>query len=170
MAKAEKEKTVWCIGVQAESDCHDNNDGEDSNEPYSYRGTTTTHWTVEGLKLLGTEDHSYGYRVRETVDVNWEPKKGQLYHLLYAVYSTGDSFGHDNGRCFEAIGVYKSRNVAEENEKRLREGKPSKKAPIYGTHVMLKMEGTTKLHPYNRPWDGYFESLDYLEVRSLVLN
>lgn len=165
-----EEKTVWCIGVQAESDCHDNNDGEDSNEPYSYRGTTTTSWRVTGLKLLGTEDHSYGYRVRETVDVGFEPKKGQLYHLLFAVYSTGDSFGHDHGRCFEAIGVYKSRAVAEENEKRLREGKPSKPAKYGGTMVMLKMERTAKQQPYNRPWDGYFESLDYLEVLSLVLN
>jgi len=167
-AKTEKEKTVWCIGVDVDCESWDNNDGEDSNEPYSYRGTTTTRWDVRGLKLKGTEDHSYGYR--ETVDVNFEPVKGKLYHLLYAVYSTGDSFGHDEGRCFEAIGLYKSRKVAEENEKRLLEGKPSKKGEWGMEQVLLKLEGTTKQHPYYRPWNGYFESLDRLEVLTLVLN
>lgn len=171
MAKAKKvqeEKKVWCVGVQTNSNCE--TDREPDPDDSWDRGNTSTTWTVEGIKLLGTEDHSYGYRCNHSVDIDWEPKKGKLYHLLYAVYSTGDSFGHDAGACFETIGLYKSRHIAEENEKRLREGKPSKKAPIYGTHVMLKMEGTVKLHPYSRPWDGYFESLDCLEVVSLNLN
>ncbi len=165
----EKEVKLWTIGVDVDSDCTDNHDGEDSNEPYSYRGTTTTTWHVNGLRLVSEESPKYwGYR--ETTKVNFEPKKGNLYHLLYAVYSTGDSFGHDEGKCFEVIGVYKSRKVAEENEKRLNEGKPSQKGSWGSTMVLLKLEGTTKQHPYNRPWDGYFERLDRLEVLTLVLN
>lgn len=109
----ETEKKVWKIAVDADSHTVDNNDGENSNEPYSYRGTTTTSWHVNGLRLVEDESNRY-WSYRESTEVNFKPAKGKLYHLLYAVYSTGDSFGDDHGRCLEVIGVYRSRNTAEE--------------------------------------------------------
>jgi hypothetical protein len=161
MAKAkQKEPKVWTISVIAESYT------EVTREPYEDdswdRGNTSTSWSVSGLRLLEDGDRG-GYR--ESTQVAFKPEKGKIYHLLYAVYSTGDSFGHDEGHYLEVIGVYKNRKVAEGNEKRLREKKPEKRGL-----VQLKVEGVTKLHGYCIPWDGYFESLDRLEVLSFVLN
>src|SRR5665213_2821234 len=168
MAKAKKtveDKNVWTIGVEADSHTQGNDDGDTSGEQYSYRGTTNTSWDVRGLRLVDDEDKARYLRFQDRVDVGFKPEKGKVYHLLYAVYSTGDSFGHDNGKNFTVIDVYKSRKVAEENEKRLREGKPEKKGL-----VQLKMEGRKDLHGYYCPWNGYFESLDRLEILSLILN
>jgi len=163
---AEKKQTVWTIGVDARAVTQETSI-PDPDDSWS-RASTSTEWDVRGLKLIDKEgSHCYSYR--ETVDVNFEPEKGKIYHLLYVVYSTGDSFGHDDGACFEAIGVYQDRKVAEENEKRLREGKPTVKGQ-WGDRVVLLMEGMAKGHEYYPPWNGYFESLDTLEVLSLVLN
>lgn len=165
----EKEKTVWSVGVIANSQTRDNGDGEISNEPYHYRGTTTTTWEVRGLKLLEDNNQRYSRNIREIVDINWKPEKGKIYHLLYAVYSVGDSFGYDDGRCFEVIGLYQNREVAEDNKKRLQADDDGSRCSDY-TPILLKMEGTEKAHPYSRPWAGYFERLNYLEVLSLILN
>jgi len=153
--KAEEKPKVWSIEVLADSYC----DVTREADPEDSWSRESTSWDVTGLRLVG--DHGY-----HTVEVGFEPKKGKVYHLLFAVYSTGDSFGHDEGRCFEAIGVYKDRKVAEENEKRLR-SVPKEKEKFDA--VGLKTEGLG-VHKYNRPWMGYFESLDRLEVLSLILN
>lgn len=160
-SKAVESPTVWSIEVLTDSYCDVTREA-DENDSWS-RESTSTHWTVEGLKLA--QNDNYG-----TVAVAFKPVKGEIYHLLYAVYSTGDSFGHDEGRNFEAIGVYKDRKVAEENEKRLTS------APKKGANwddqfkaIVLKTEGLGE-HKYSRPWVGYFESLDRLEVESFVLS
>lgn len=170
MAKRKKEQKqkVWTIGVLAESHTVDHNDGDQSGEPYSYRGTTSTSWDIRGLKLI-EDPNDRSYYVRETTNVGFEPVRGELYHLLYAIYSTGDSFGHDEGRCLEVIGVYKDRDIAKENLHRLELGKPEAKGEFGSMQVLLKMEGTNKQQPYYRPWMGYFERLDRLEVESFEL-
>lgn len=177
MAKSRKVKTkgpeapqaLWTIGVKTEKDSWYNDDGEDSSEPYSYRGSTTARWDVQGLHLMPSGDHNYGFGYREFCDVGFLPEVGKTYHLLFCIYSTGDTFGHDEQACFEAIGVYEDKAVAYENEQRLRTGHPLVKGQYGSQCVLLKLEGTEKQVPYNRPWDGYFESLDRLEVMSFEL-
>jgi hypothetical protein len=162
----EEKQTIWTIGVDARADTEETST-PDPNDRWD-RASTSTTWDIRGLKLIDKEGSHY-FNYRETVDVNFEPEKGKIYHLLYAVYSTGDSFGHDDSACFEAIGVYQDRKIAEENEKRLREGKPTV-TEKWGTRVVLLMEGMDKGHEYHPPWNGYFESLNRLEVESFVLN
>lgn len=170
-AKKAKEQKVWSVGVVAESQTFHNNDGDKSDEPYSYRGTTNTSWYVRGLVLIDDNDPNRRYvGYHESTPVAFEPERGQVYHLLYAVYSTGDSFGTDYGRCFEVIGVYKDREVAEENLKRLENGPPRKYGEYAEPTVELKLEGSNKAQRYYRPWMGYFERLDRLELESFVLN
>lgn len=148
---------VWHIDVERDSYTTVTRE-RDSDDCWD-RDSTSTHWTIEGLKLVEQE----GYK---TATVPFKPQKGKVYHLLYAVYSTGDSFGHDEGRCFEVIGVYRNHKVAEDNEKVLR----FKPEPGHEFEAVdLKTEGLG-IHKYSRPWMGYFESLDILEVRSLILN
>lgn len=172
MAKAKKkggrkavEKKVWTIALDAEASTYDNGDGEDSSEPYSYRGTTTTDWTVRGLRLMKNDSDYISYRAGDSTQVAFEPVVGETYHALYAIYSTGDSFGHDYGYCLELVGVYKDKAVAEENRKRcLQECHSWDEAT-----VKLKVEGVKTLHKYYRPWTGYFDRLDHLELESFTL-
>lgn len=146
------EKKVWYIHVLHDSYCEVTREC-DPDDSWGRDSTSTSH-SVTGLRLVARDTH-------DSVSVEFEPEKGKIYHVLYAVWSTGDSFGHDEGLRFEVLGVYKNRKVAEQNEKRLREG---------SGNVRLKMEGREDTHEYYTPWSGYFESLDTLEVLSFVLN
>lgn len=168
--KIVEKSTVYTIGVLAKSLTINNDDEDKSGERFSYRGTTTTSWDIKGLILIDKEDQNYRYlNVEEQVDVLFKPEKGKIYHLLYAIYGTGDTFGHDNGKHFEVIGVYQDRKIAEENQQRLQTGKPEIKDK-WGTRVSLLVEGINKTHDYHRPWTGYFESLNILTVESFILN
>lgn len=111
-----------------------NNDGEDSNEPYSYRGTTSG--SVDGVRILKKNESSYGWSYRG-LETDLEPP----FYVAYATYYTGDTFGSD----FDAviIGVTKTEDdiiaLVEEAENFTGYGSLSS-----GVYV---------------PWNGYFESL-----------
>lgn len=161
------EPKVWEIGLEARASTYDNGDGDDSSERYSYRGTTSTDWDVRGLRLLKSGEYM-GYKRGDSTQVAFKPEVGKVYYALYAIYSTGDSFGHDHANCLELVGVYKSRYVADENKKRLTaDGAESRRWD--NATVELIVEGVDKPHKYYRPWTGYFESLDSLEVEGFVL-
>lgn len=108
-----------------------NDDGEDSDEPYSYRGTTDG--TVDRV-YVSTRDYDYGYRGYET---DLQPP----FFVVYSEYYTGDTFGSD----FEAAicGVFKTEEEAREFEEEARD---------------FKGFGSLS-NGYYVPWNGYFESL-----------
>ena len=54
-----------------------------------------------------------------TISYPGEVKPGDKVYLLFAVYSTGDSFGHDEDRSVELISVHKDLNYAKYNYKLL---------------------------------------------------
>lgn len=161
MAKP-KERQTWYIEVDVDSSREYTREPREDDEWDA--GCTQTEHTINGLRLLDGEG---GYR---SAEVLIKPVKGETYHLLYAVYSTGDSFGHYAGAGFEGIGVYKDRKVAELNRTRLLEGKPVASRKSFSFELIrLRVEGTKTTHNYFRPWLGYFESLDKLEIDSFVL-
>ena len=94
-----------------------------------------------------------------TISYPGEVKPGDKVYLLFAVYSTGDSFGHDEDRSVELISVHKDLNCAKYNYKVL-EGVDKDN---YASSVVLSQDdgSTWKMSP---PWCGYFESLSYLKV------
>lgn len=149
-------KTVWYIDV--EYDSYTNTTREPNDDDSWDRGNTSTSHSVTGLKLV----EAGGYK---TAEVLFKPVKGKTYYLLYASYSTGDTFGYDDGKNFEVIGVYRRRDVAERNEKLLREMKKNRRGLI-----PLSVEGSQEKHEYYIPWDGYFERLDYLRIESFELS
>ena len=122
-----------------------NDDGENSTEPYSYRGTSDTTWNIYNCSLTAKRDNY-------SVDAPDNVKKGDIVHITYAVYSTGDSFGYDNGNCLEVIGCNKNKEIAESN-------KISAKAGVFVTDDGEEVK-------FYVPWNGYFESLDYVDVYS----
>ncbi len=156
-------RQTYVIAVDVDSSTYQTREGDDL--PYSDRGETSTDHTIEGLRLI--EDGKSTWR---SAEVLFKPVRGKVYHLLYATYSTGDSFGHDHNQCFEVVGVYKSRAVADLNCKRLTEGKPVVKGQWSSELIPLKVEGLRETHKYYRPWKGYFERLVSLQVKSLILN
>jgi hypothetical protein len=142
--------TNCCGGSSRES----SNDGWD-------RGDTYTQWTVNGLRLTNRE---YG-----DVTADFEVQAGDTVYLVYAIYSTGDSFGHDTNANIEFITVHKDRAIAEANERALN-GKTTYlvKGGNYDWNVNLQTD-TGIVFPYHVPWLGYFESLTGVYVESFTV-
>lgn len=113
------------------------------------RGNTAAHWTINGLRLVESD----GYRVHE---VPFDAVAGKRYHLVYAIYSTGDSFGHDDAACLEIIGVFEDEELAHRAAEAARGDGPC-------------INELGEEYEMSRPWQGYFESLDELSVRAFVL-
>lgn len=94
-------------------------------------------------------------------------KAGDIVHVVYAVYSTGDSFGLDSKMCLEILSVHKDIAVALENcdaayktDDHIVRGEAEK------MRLVIKQDDGTsyELKGYAIPWNGYFESLDYVEI------
>lgn len=78
---------------------------------------------------------------------------GTVVYLVWAQYSTGDSFGRDGGQ-YILLDVYTSRDEADAKKE-------------YYNNV--KHDGSYGADFPYLPWFGYFESLDYVSVDALVL-
>lgn len=150
----------------------------DPEDEWSRDSTTTSHEVKElwlnAPSILHSED------VHE-VPVGFEPALGQEYHVVCAQYSTGDSFGHDEGRGFEVVGIYTDPDFAEDIVRRLEahdsirrhltgySSRPVRKSKGFNEHVVeLKLENG-KGYKYSPPWTGYFESLDWVRSYPLTL-
>lgn len=119
------------------------------------RDDTHTDHSVTGLEI-GEDHHCLSIP---------DAQPGELLHLVYAVYSTADSFGRDEDRCFEPILVHRDIDLATQNARALAS---ISQESGYGTRVDLIMDDGTVL-PYTLPWLGYFESLSFVEVASFEL-
>ncbi len=113
------------------------------------RPDTSTDWSINGLRIVEKD----GYRVHE---VPYAPVIGSPHYLVFAIYSSGDSFGHDESGGFEIIGIYDNPELA-------RDAADAAK----GNGQFINEAG--KKYEAYRPWDGYFESLTTLEVRPFLL-
>jgi|GEM_PF-4240453 len=105
------------------------------------RDDTSTEWS---FGRLGLTKRQY----EESFPVSFDVKAGDIVFAVVAVWSTGNSFSHDEQHCSELFGIFKDANEALEFEKALK----NKSVPdIY------------------YPWDGYFESLDYIELLTRIV-
>jgi hypothetical protein len=118
------------------------------------RASTYTSWRVEGVELSDSDKY-------QAMQVDFPVKIGDKVWALYAVYSTGDSFGHDDGRNLELISFHKKESVARSNYETLIKRKPGD----VKFSAKIKTDSGKQIDFYV-PWDGYFESLDYLELES----
>lgn len=103
------------------------------------RGDSYTDWAIKGVKLA--REKAY-----DVYDTEEEFKAGDVYYAVVAVWSDGDSFGHDQNRCCGLFGVYHSAEDADKREHQLRNDKS-----------------------YSILWNDYFESLSYIEIVSGVI-
>lgn len=136
--------------VEIEYDCHGHTTRECDHTDSWDRGDTSTTWYVTGVKLVD----KVGYKV---IAYPGELKPGDTINLLYAVYSTGDSFGSDEDGSIEFISVHKDAELAFKNKTKLK-----------NDHDTIIHDDGTEEKIYV-PWNGYFESLSYLSVDQFIL-
>lgn len=129
----------------------------DPDDSWDRASTYTTH-NIEGFRAAPESDGKY-----YDIVVPYAPLFEERYYLLYVVYSTGDSFGHDEGSSIEYIGFYKPSQlgIAQENERKINDFTHNRNSGKYS--VKLKSpEG--KVFEQSAPWVGYFESMDTMEI------
>lgn len=121
------------------------------------RDDTESEHTLHGISIASKSSYN-------TVTYPGEIKPGDKIYLLYAVYSTGDSFGHDDCHCIEFISVHKDIDIARWNYNKLQVADKDD----YSSQVLLSQDNgqTWKMTP---PWCGYFESLDYVRVAGFTV-
>lgn len=129
----------------------------DPDDSWDRANTSSTHNITGFNAALETEDKYFD------LVVPFEPQFEETYHLLYAVYSTGDSFGHDEGRGIEHIGFYKEDqlHIANENRAKIERHKRDDNDEF---SIKLREPNGSKMFEQHTPWSGYFERLDYCDV------
>jgi hypothetical protein len=111
---------------------------------------TYTNHSIKGFVL----DDSYG-----DLYLSSKPEANKDYFLLYALYSTGDSF-HYEDNVIAFIDLYKTQEDALVVKDILSKSKE------YSAKVK---DNEGNILTYNCPWLGYFERLRSLEIESIQL-
>lgn len=127
--------TKYYIGVNATEHVSETSE-PDPNDRWD-RASTCTDWTINGIKVSRKE----GYQLLPI-----EIDAGHPVYVVYAIWSTGDSFGHDENYGCEAMAVLPTREEADKEVARLKEVKD-----------------------YSVPWNGYFESLTTIDIVSGIV-
>lgn len=133
----------------------------DPDDEWGADDTSTDHY-VNGLSLTRKNSHEYCYYPGEV-------NKGDTLYLIYAIWSTGDSFHHDTRGCIDFVAVYKDKATANlvahvlENHKHEddRHGKYN-----WTANIMLDNGEEFKYHV---GWLGYFENLDEIYVEEYTV-
>jgi hypothetical protein len=113
-------------------------------------GDNHTTYQVYGLEIS---------EAPEQLSLPGDVKPGDILHLVYAVYSTGDSMGTSYNSSIDFISVHRLKHRAEMNADELE--KTADDETTSSIHIILD-EGTRI--PYRFPWLNYFDSLSYIEI------
>jgi len=137
------------------------------------RGNTHTDWSIKGLAINGDEKRTRNnYELIPTVVLsssNGDEKRTRnnyeliptdvevningAYFLVYAIYSTGDTFGSDDCGRFEPIALFTT----------LEKAKACQKA-CEDKDVKSFLHENGEKETIYRPWLGYFEYLNDLDI------
>ena len=169
----EEKKDLVCVDVITECNCYVTRE-RDPGDSWS-RDSTSTDWSIEGIEL-GTDSY-------RSFPVSFPIEEDREYYLLYAIWTTGDSFGRDDSSQFEGIALYEDKEKAYDAEKVIRKHadlyrelnnyysrtpKPKKPNDYQEYTVNINLEDGTIL-PVHAGWNGYFESLDRVDVEIVTL-
>ena len=163
------------VGVVVEKRAYTHVTREATEDKWDGDDTATDHH-IEGIKraVMYTD-----------LEVGFELEEGRTYYLLYALYSTGDSFHHESG-VIEYIGLYQDEKVAKENQGRLKKhndveekltdrwdppskavrNKLAKNHNSYSCSLVTENGQEYLLHV---PWHGYFEHLEGVDIQPVSL-
>ena len=131
----------------------DNDDGETSDDAYRYRGTSQADITIQGIAISGRYSD---------IAVPFDVVPNQPYYLLWADYSTGDSFGSDDNQ-HEWIDLYQTPEAAWAAQRILQA------ASNKGLYAIKYTRDCGTVIELCMPWVGYFENLNNINVETVQL-
>lgn len=120
------------------------------------RECTSTSHDITGIEVV--KEHAY-----RDLTVNFEVTPNETYYLLYAVYNTGDSFGWDDG-AITFIDLFKTHEKAEAALHVIGQGHKNKSDRLN----RYEAEDGKMIDIY-RPWEGYFERLQYIKIDTVKI-
>lgn len=118
------------------------------------RGDTRTDWSFGNFYLNQSKNRNCT-SFYESYTIDDAVKVGDTVHAVVAIWSDGDSFGHDHRRRAEIFHASVNPETAANALDMLRDEK--------------KPDGTL-YWKYELPWHGYFESLDDMFIHSAVVS
>lgn len=140
------------------------------------RDDTSSDWDVLGIRQVSEEEGNAELYAKFPIGIN------KTYWLVYAVYSTGDSFGRDENGSLEEIEIYEDETMAWDCAREIRKhadmysafertySRPKMKKPKdFDSYTVKVIGGDGKEIEVHTPWNGYFESLSYVEVRPVTI-
>lgn len=124
-------------------------------------GSWEETWTnsIEGVRL---EDNVFC----EKVPIDFEVAKGDIVHVVWCEYSSGNSFGHGDRNHTDVIHIFKDKDLAWDAY-RILDG--SGKEEDYDKWTVKFKSDSGEEMSYCRPWLGYFDSLDSIYVESAIV-
>jgi len=124
------------------------------------RADTYTSHDIRGFVINEKyNDLLLGFKLEKDID----------YYLVYVVYSTGDSFGHDSGYGIEYIDMYKTYEEATKVQKALENESPEFKYGVGENMIQIKNHMGQDYDLYTGAWKGYFESVDNIDIATIRL-
>jgi hypothetical protein len=113
---------------------------------------------VSAIRVSGRVEIRHGWYGNDTFDV--EPNEHGFVYAVIARYSTGDTFGHDDGRV-QVMDVFDNNEAAAALTVALECSERDKDQTV--VDFELKHGG----REYYLPWVGYFEHLENVDVHPL---
>lgn len=124
----------------------------DPNDRWDRDNTRSVHLVQPFFEVVEREGHPYD------LSISFDPDPEKPYFLVYAIYSTGDSFGFDEDREIEFFDLFDNYEAAAGLANALRERTESRDSNDYDFQI------TYNDVRYHIPWLGYFEELSTLQV------
>jgi hypothetical protein len=158
--KLKGEVPIWRLKVVDETYVEQTREGD--GQLYGDRGETYTSHRLQGLRL-----DDYG-----DVIARLPVKSGDSLWLVYAIYSTGNSFGWDSCDRIEYYSVHRTREAAVANKERLAAQSPhgTKRYPSATAKKMrMIVHDDGSKEDVFLPWDEMFASLDRIDIEELVV-
>jgi hypothetical protein len=127
---------------------------QDSTDSWD-RGDSDTYHTFLGVRRSDTPE------IASSLDIS----VGTECYVVWAIWSTGDSFGHDSGSQKNLLGVFLDENSALALEKEIeRNDRENPNSFSFFFTTPDKQEITV-----HQSWHGYFDSLDSVRVEKAVM-
>jgi len=133
------------------------------NDSYPNRETEYNDHEVHGVFSEDAKDGRGWSRYNESVDVEFEPVTGAEVFLVVVTYSSGDTFGSSSGKV-SIVGCYEEESQADSIASDIRAD--DNNTDHFGDNKKGKKERFTGY----KPWTGYFEGLEGVEVHRLCMD
>lgn len=153
MSEMEQKRTGLYVPVETYTENLGGHDPEDYWTADSYRHSN--HLRGNAYLAETKDDRSYQHRYHggDLIVVGADVKAGDTVYILWAQYSTGDSFHNEYGR-YDMIAGFVSSEVAQDNARRARNSRLSRDNHT-GWDMNIKLDDGTTFN-YHIPWLGYF--------------